>query len=67
MLDALLTDFSHVQAHVMMHLLRGSEVTQSCVDAAVAESSKRTHALYDDFKQQAVATVLFQSLILTVY
>jgi len=40
----------------MMHLLRGSEATQSRVDAAVAESSKRTHALYDDFKQQAVAT-----------
>jgi hypothetical protein len=43
------------QAHVMLHMLRESEgtLTGSSVEAAVAESSKRSHALYDDFKQQA--------------
>jgi hypothetical protein len=43
------------QAHVMLHLLRNSEVarTSSNVEASVVESSKRTRVLYDDFKQQA--------------
>ena len=48
-----------LQAHVMLHMLRESEctLTSSNVEAAVAESSKRTHALYDDFKQQAHSKV----------
>jgi len=43
----------------MLHMLRESEgtLTRSNVEDAVAESSKRTHALYDDFKQQAQSKV----------
>lgn len=49
------------QAHVMLHMLRESEgtLTGSSVEAAVAESSKRSHALYDDFKRQAHSKVQF--------
>ena len=49
-----------LQAHVMLHVLRESKgtLTSSNIEAAVAESSKRTHVLYDDFKQQASSKVL---------
>jgi hypothetical protein len=48
-----------LQAHVMLHMLRESEgtPTSSNIEVALAESSKRTHALYDDFKQQASSKV----------
>ncbi|KAG0594075.1 hypothetical protein M758_UG045500 [Ceratodon purpureus] len=47
------------QAHVMLHMLRELEGTLSSsnIEAAVAESSKCTHALYDDFKQLANSKV----------
>lgn len=43
----------------MLHMLRGSKwaVESTSVEAAVAESLKRTRALYDKFKQQAHAKV----------
>lgn len=43
------------QAHVMLHMLRGLEgtITNSNVEDAVAESTKRTYDLYDSFKEEA--------------
>jgi len=50
-----------LQAHVMLHMLRelAGKPTGSNLDAVVAESSKRTRALYDDFKQQAHSKVCY--------
>jgi len=49
------------QAHVLLHMLRelAGKPTSSNVDAVMAESSKRTHALYEDFKQQAHSKVCY--------
>jgi hypothetical protein len=43
----------------MLHMLResGGTLRSSNVETAIAESSKRTRVLYDDFKQQAHSKV----------
>lgn len=58
-----------LQAHVMLHMLRGLEgtITNSNVEDAVAESTKRTYDLYDSFKEEAKSKVKGCSHLTLVY